>query len=699
VDSIETGLDEAEDEPPRKLSIEQELHAARTLMRLTWAKRAAKARAGAIRAIFLLLAVALAAGGSHAAASPGETYSLFLPHVQRYASLDAPLPRTERAYLPLFQVMRGLRPPVPWLSALYYDTLTPGEADEAIQLWNPGPEPLGLTGYSLDDGPHRVTFPASASSSPFNLPPSTATWCAYSAVAFQAAFGYLPGCEYGPPTGAGVLHLDGPPLRLSNAGGRVTVFNAVGVPLDTVVYKAGAATYGWEGPGVQPWHPTGVAEEGQVVYRKLDETTLRPLANTRRASDWATDPTDPLIGRKVRYPAWDVTAYRPLRAASAASVTVAVAPDAAFDLLRDTLRGATRSLHVAAYTFSHPALADALAERAAAGVQVTVLLEGAPSGGLQDEDRWAAMRVAQAGGTVLYMSNAAGGKPRYRSLHAKYVVVDGTRLLLATENLSPESLPNDRKADGTLGRRGVALVTEQRDLVAHVEALFARDSDPRWRDLVRWNPLDTVFGPPTPGYVPVRENGGIDYPVQAPMPVTAMADQFELLQSPENSLRASDGLIGLVAWAGQGDSVLVETLDEPPWWGGPASSADADPNPRLAAYLAAARRGATVRLLLDSFFDSVGEPRANRATCVYVNNLAVVEGLDLQCRTGNPTGLGIHNKLALVRVGGEGYVHMGSLNGTEISHKLNRELALQFHSPAVYDLLARVWAWDWAARQ
>ncbi len=649
--------------------------------------------------LLCLLTLALVAGGSHVAARPGETYLLFLPHAQRYATLDAPLPRIEHAFLPVFQVQRGLRPPTPWLSALYYDTLTPGEADEAFHLWNPGPEILDLTGYSVDDGSHRVTFPASGSPSTFSLPPATALWCAYSAVAFHATFDALPGCEYGPPSGAGVPRLAGQPLRLSNTGGRVTILNAVGVPLDTVAYKAGSAAYGWDGPGVQPWRPTGVAEEGQVLYRKLDEATLQPLANTRRATDWAADPADPLIGRKVRYPAWDVTAYRPLRAPTAAPVTVALAPDAAFDLVRDTLRGATRTLHVAAYTFSHPALADALAERAAAGVQVTALLEGAPSGGLGDEDRWAAMRVAQAGGTVLYMSNAAGGKPRYRSLHAKYIVVDGARLLLATENLSPESLPDDDKADGTLGRRGVALVTEQPDLVAHVEALFARDSDPRWRDLVRWNPLDTVFGPPTPGYVPVRETGGSDYPPQAAAPVTAMADQFELLQSPENSLRASDGLIGLVARAGQGDSVLVETLDEPPWWGGPASSADADPNPRLAAYLAAARRGATVRLLLDSFFDSVGEPRANRATCVYVNSVAIAESLDLQCRTGNPTGLGIHNKLVLVRVGGEGYVHVGSLNGTETSHKLNRELALQFHSPAVYDLLARIWAWDWEARR
>ena len=53
------------------------------------------------------------------------------------------------------------------------------------------------------------------------------------------------------------------------------------------------------------------------------------------------------------------------------------------------------------------------------------------------------------------------------------------------------------------------------------------------------------------------------------------------------------------------------------------------------------------------------------------------------------------HRFVLARLGGQGYVHLGSLNGSEVSHKLNRELALQFHSQPVYDYLAWVWTWDW----
>ncbi len=592
-------------------------------------------------------------------------------------------------FLPTVQVHRDLRHPPVRLNALFYDGYAAADADEAFHLWNPGPDTVDLVNWAASDGSKRVVFP------PLLLPPRETLWCAYSAVAFQAAFGFPPACEYGPVTDPSLPHLDGAPFHLGDDGGRLSLTDPQGIVIDALVYENGPATLGWTGPGVFPWHPYGFAEGGQILSRKTDEATGEPLPDTDRADDWASDPADPIAGRKVRYPAWDTTAFKPLRAPDPALVTVALTPDSGFAVVRDALQAAQTSIQLELYTFDHPGLADVVAARAAAGVSVTVLLEGAPAGGLADADRWAASRVAQAGGRVLFMSSARGGRPRYRSQHAKFAVLDGRRLLLLSENFSPQSLPSDDFSDGTLGQRGVVLLTEQPALVAHAAALFARDTNLRWRDLVAWNPCDTVYGPPPPGYVPPAATGGAGYAILAPLPLIAWADDFELAQSPENSLRRRDGLRGLLARAGAGDTVLVEQLQEPPWWGVVSASPAADPNPRLDAYLAAARRGTTVRLLLDSFFDQPGEPRANRATCIYVNEVAVAEALDLQCRTGNPTRLGIHNKLVLARVGGQGYVHLGSLNGSEVSHKLNRELALQFRSRPVYDYLAWVWTWDW----
>jgi cardiolipin synthase A/B len=104
-----------------------------------------------------------------------------------------------------------------------------------------------------------------------------------------------------------------------------------------------------------------------------------------------------------------------------------------------------------------------------------------------------------------------------------------------------------------------------------------------------------------------------------------------------------------------------------------------------------------VRLLLDGFFDDEDSPRSNRATADYLHTLAQAEGLDLEVRLGNPTGRGIHAKIVLIRVGGETWSAVGSLNGGEVSHKLNREVVLMVDHPLVYERLLEVFLHDWAS--
>jgi hypothetical protein len=102
-----------------------------------------------------------------------------------------------------------------------------------------------------------------------------------------------------------------------------------------------------------------------------------------------------------------------------------------------------------------------------------------------------------------------------------------------------------------------------------------------------------------------------------------------------------------------------------------------------------------VRLLLNAYTFG-GYWNENEATAAYVRQVAAAEGLDLQVRLGNPTGLGLHNKMVLVRAAGRGYAHVGSLNGSEVASKTNREMALQVQSDAAYDYLQALFDHDWA---
>jgi len=603
-------------------------------------------------------------------------------------------------YLPL---LHGGTAPLPiQISALYYDTYLTGEPDEAFQLYNPLPRPVSLAGWRVTAGSRTVIFPSG-----IEIAPHAQLWCARQAIDFRQSFAFTPGCEYGADTDPVVPNLTGGALTLANTGGRVTLTNPERTYQDVLVYEAGdtgagSGLTGWQGPAVEPYRPTrSFGAEGQILYRKLDQATGLPVPDTDTLADWAQDPADVIDGRRVQYPGWDLARFFFSPAVTeTAALQVIIAPDHAFDALAALLQAAQARIQIEVYTFESARLADIVAERARAGVQVELLLEGAPAGGVTDQQRWIVRQLSEAGARVAYLRSRPelDIADRYSYQHAKFLLLDERLALVGSENLSPDAFPDDPKADGTLGRRGLYFVTDAPSVVTRLAAILAADSDPAHRDVWAWDPQDAQLGAPPADFQPDYLTGGISYPVRFPASLLLHDTfTFQVVQAPENALADRDGWLALVNRAGAGDIILLEALDEPPFWGPSDSNAAQDPNPRLEAYIGAARRGATVRVLLDAFFDNqdLDNPRSNLRTIEYVKAVAQVEGLDLDARRGNPTGRGIHNKMLLARVGGEGWVMAGSLNGGETSSKLNREVSLFVRSAAAYDYLAALFWSDW----
>lgn len=583
------------------------------------------------------------------------------------------------------------------LTGLVYKAYGTGELGEAVRLMNVGGATANLEGVQITDGESTAVFPAAT------LGPGEAIWLAKAATAFRHDFGFAPAFEYGPDSDPTVPNMLGGAPAFADSGDEVQVRDPGGAPLDTLVYKAGnTQTVGWAGPAVWPWQPTSsFAEEGQVLYRKLDEATGLPVPDTNTAADWAQDPYDPIGGKRVQYPGWDLEAFfSTVQVTTTGVLTIAVAPDNAYEAVLAQINAATTRLDMVSYILTNAGLVDTLRSKAQQGVAVRVLLEGEPTGGVEDQERWACQQIEGAGGECWFMFNdpTQGAYDRYTYQHAKFILVDGQRLILGSENFTWESLPGDPKEDGTYGRRGALIMTEAPAVVARAQAVFAADLDPEHHhDLIGWEPYYTAtYGLPPPGFTPVYTSGGTFYPVQQRYPLTVQGTfQLELIQSPENSLQASTGLLALISRAGPGDTLLVEQLVEAKYWGASSSNPADDPNPWLEALLDAARRGARVRILLDRLYDDPTDLRGNAATRDYVNGIAQAEGLDLEARLGNPTGLGIHNKMVLAQIGGRGMVHIGSLNGSELSAKGNRELALQAQSDAAYAYLKTIFDYDW----
>lgn len=582
----------------------------------------------------------------------------------------------------------GLRPLV-LLYAAYYDGIEDtDDRDEAVALRNVGQSLANLENWQISNGSASVTIPASTA-----LPPGETLWLAKDSQAFAFSFGFQPDLVLSPWP------------RLGNEGGTVIVRDAAGIIQDVLVYEAGNVNQnGWSGTAVQPYTvPSVFGEKGQVIYRRLDSHTGEPVPDTNMAADWASWMGDAIDGRKVRYPGWDLEQFFfTHQITETGTITLAIAPDNAYDMVVAALDTASQSIKIESQTFENLGIAAALERAAARGVSVTVLLEGAPPGGIPDQEKYICAQIEAASGACWFMisEDSADIADRYRFLHAKFILIDGQRVIISSENLSPNSMPYDDKSDGTWGRRGVVLMTDAPGVVAHIHTIFNVDFAPdQHADIFRWNEGSDTYGLPSPNFVPITVTGGITYPVHYPQPAILQgAFPFEIVQSPENSLRDQDGLLGLVNQVGAGDTLLVQQLTERPYWGASTSNPVNDPNPRLEAYIAAARRGATVRILLDEFFDIATTSTSNKATCNYVVEIARQEKLKLFCARANPTGLGIHNKMVLAQINGRGYIHIGSINGTEQSSKGNRELAIQVQSDEAYTLLASMFNRDWPYR-
>ncbi len=586
------------------------------------------------------------------------------------------------------------------ISAVHFDAQATG--DEAFRLTNVSTYVVTLTNWIATDGEQTLNLTGT-------LAAGQSIWLARNALTFTQQFGFAPDYEYADNSDPAVPNLSGT-IPLLNTSDELAVREDAANWQDAVAWGAtGAITdtgwiTGWVNANVLRYSNSSLGLTGQLIYRKLDEATGDIVSDTNTALDWANDRTDPVAGRKVQYAGWNLDQlWRTAKVTATAALTVAIAPDNAYRVISDFLGTAQHSIVMEMHTFDNLGLLDVLTRTIGRGVSVTILLEGGPVGGLDDQEKWVCQHIESAGGQCWFMisDSTQDIRARYDYVHAKMIVVDDKVVAIGSENFSPRSLTYDNFADGTVGHRGVYLLTDASGVISRALDIWRADFDPsQHRDLLRWSISDTKYGPPPIGFAPNYSIEVSGYRIRYPQPLTLTAPlTFEVVSAPENALHANDALLGWINQSGAGDAIEVEQLDEPTYWGSSTSNPGADPNVRVEALIAAAGRGAQVRLLLDRYFDDSTKPNSNAATVKYIESLRVLSptlAANLHVRQGDPARYGLHNKMFLFDVGGRQVVHVGSINGTETSNKANREVALQVESSAAHAYLRAMFEYDWA---
>ncbi|MEZ4734842.1 MAG: phospholipase D-like domain-containing protein [Caldilineaceae bacterium] len=615
--------------------------------------------------------------------------------------------------------------------AAYIDTWLPADAplqgtdelDEAIALINMGDDAIDLAGCALSDkANHQARFPG------FLLQPHQVVWAARDGDMFKTIFGFWPAFDYAAEPLSDVEHANGVqkmtsagstagPLALSNGTETIQLSAADGTVLDVLPYGKSnrfSDPIHWpQAGGVAPTAGYGPLVNNiprfslfQIINRKIDACNGLPVADTNTMADWATDPDDDIAGRRFFRPGQDLPLYATTRKVTEAvtKLNFLVSPDNSYPEFYAEIQAAQQSIKIAGYEYAHPDIITLLIDKAAT-LPVQILFEGTPVEGVDPEQKYLCRQLAAttngSGCHWIDDSFAATGATagligRYRFHHAKYTLIDDKVVMVGTENPNRSSLPYETKpANGASGNRGVYIVTDAPTVVQHFVTLFAADNDiANHFDIRAWDSTISTDMPPAEFALP--RLGGADrtgYTIVKPEALSLPAGEYELevIQSPDNSLAACTrpgeqrGLLGMVSRAGGGDWVLVaQNTEEQPW----GTSSTPRDNPRLLAYIAAAQRGATVRVILDG-------NRLNQSTCDFLNNQTIAGAGSIACLKGNPTGGTYHIKEVAVCAGGQGYVNISSINGTENANKQNRETGLQVASTEAFQYMAELFVADW----
>ncbi|HEY8279820.1 MAG TPA: phospholipase D-like domain-containing protein [Bdellovibrionota bacterium] len=362
----------------------------------------------------------------------------------------------------------------------------------------------------------------------------------------------------------------------------------------------------------------------------------------------------------------------------------AVSPESAFSLIEGAIRDARDSIEMNIYMLTNRSVTQLLADKAQSGVKVTVLIEGETFGGEMLapvkrvlDDLYLRFEQQSNGRGKLFVMTSQAGNRRYTFNHAKYMIVDGRKTFVSSENITGSAFNSKNLTGGT---RGWEIYLENLSLARTLSKIFQEDI--QGSDVLSYEKVQFK----------VKDPGG-DLPPRHTRDVKAFGRGVGRFSSASvcDSPKSQECVLKFIRSAKK--ELSVEHLSLPLRWSGKT-------NPIVQELVKAAKKGVKVRVLLnddDSFGDEGGVSPAdkNLVTVKWLKEEAARGGLPLQAATFSNKALEVnyvHNK---GMVADESRVFVSSINGTENSVVNNREIAVSVNSADAANYFGEVFDLDW----
>jgi len=345
---------------------------------------------------------------------------------------------------------------------------------------------------------------------------------------------------------------------------------------------------------------------------------------------------------------------------TADSVTLFVSPDSSYSAVTGVIRNSTDTLLISMYEFTHPEIAREIVSAVDRGVDVTLLLEGGPVGGISDEQKGVMNYLTENGVSVSTIESEGNLPARYRYLHAKYIVADDYVTVVLSENFKPSGIP----LPGTKGNRGWGAIVYDVEIADYFTDVFTAD----------------IFGYDIYQYVPGTELLPENWADENITPYFSEKTLYNVSITPVISPDTSNLVPDLIRSAT--NSIDIQQAYISPYPDGE--------NTWLAGVLDAADRGAEVRVMLDGMYYNTEDDADNDELVATLNRYGNPVSAKLLSPSAYLTKL--HNKGVIVD---GGYVLISSINWNYNSPNNNREAGLIIQSTESAEYYTAVFSFDW----
>ncbi len=528
--------------------------------------------------------------------------------------------------------------------------------DEYLVLSNRGAEAVNLLGWTLSDGEGSLAFAAGT------VQPGCTLSVSENASSFASAYGAPPDLEVPGWSCADGVEASGV-FRMADAGDALELRSPDGSLADAVAYGSAAPPVGgWSGAPVPALRP------GEVVRRApLD------AEDTDTSSDWTHF-------REYRYGYSD----RGVMSSSvpAGRLTCFASPDCSLEVVAGVISAAEVSIQLCSYELSSPTVCSLLSWACSRGVDVHVLVDSQPVGGMSAAQVACLSALVDSGADVRVVGgNMDEGQVRHiGALHAKYIVADRATLVVLSENFVEDGVPTDR----LFGNRGWGVSVDDPASASWMSEVFDDDSRIgrscvwQWSDDSRYLQGAGIPEPPVSAH-PVGMLGPA---------VTTEAAEVSLFLSPDSSV-GGPFLAPLVSGAGK---VLFEQFQADlewttRWADGPVTS------PVVQSVEDVVGAGGEARGLFDGLWYNAGP------------NMDVVDHLTAALPYGSESSFRLlaeespvtvlHNKGLVL----DGSAVVSSNNWVYASFSRNRELAVVVGSDEASGYFSEAFELDWVPDQ